>query len=156
VVLIRCPKPADHELVWRTLPQGRDKTVVESLARWVEDEYQSKRQERVDTADWPRHYLRVRRNAAISAVDKHDPGPLPRECLSLLWATILTERQVRAACNQSPVPVRIQSSHGSTRVLWRPSETNCAFGSTCAQQTTRSCLKSFRCRAPRKLELHSL
>ena len=35
--------------------------MVESLARWVADEYESKRQERVDTSDWPRRYLKVLR-----------------------------------------------------------------------------------------------
>ncbi len=41
--------------------------VVDSLARWVEDEYRSKREEKVDTSGWPRHYLRVR--AVLSVVD---------------------------------------------------------------------------------------
>ena len=40
--------------------QGRDKDVVESLARWVADEYQDKRKETVDTSTWRRRYFRVR------------------------------------------------------------------------------------------------
>ena len=38
--------------------------MVESLARWVEDEYENKRQERVDTSEWPRHDLKVHTGAA--------------------------------------------------------------------------------------------
>ena len=51
--------------------QGRDTAVVESLARWVADEYQSKRQERVDTSDWPRHYLRVRCVLCVTCSHAH-------------------------------------------------------------------------------------
>jgi len=88
MVSIRCRNPSDHELVWRPLLQGRDKAVVESLARWVEDEYQSKRQERVDTADWPRHYLRVRRNVDFCCRQFCSQGHQSgfHRCLSSLWA----------------------------------------------------------------------
>ena len=68
---------SDHQLIWRTLLQGRETKVMESLARWVADEYQSKRQEQVDTSDWPRHYLRVRHDATflLGAADNHGQGP---------------------------------------------------------------------------------
>lgn len=36
------------------MPQGKDKAVIESLARWVVDEYKDKRKEDVDTSEWPR------------------------------------------------------------------------------------------------------
>lgn len=36
--------------------QGKEHEIVESLAKYVMDEYQNKSQEKVDTSDWPRRY----------------------------------------------------------------------------------------------------
>lgn len=36
--------------------QGKEHEIVESLAKYVTDEYQNKCQETVDTSDWPRRY----------------------------------------------------------------------------------------------------
>ena len=36
--------------------QGKEHEIIESLAKYVTDEYQNKCQEKVDTSDWPRRY----------------------------------------------------------------------------------------------------
>ena len=51
--------PSEKSIIPICLQQGRDKDVVESLARWVADEYLDKRKEEVDTSSWQRRYLRV-------------------------------------------------------------------------------------------------
>ena len=38
------------------LSQAEEHEIVESLARYVTDEYQNKCQENVDTSDWPRRF----------------------------------------------------------------------------------------------------
>ena len=38
------------------LYQGRERPVVEALARWVADEFRDKRNSEVDTSSWPRCY----------------------------------------------------------------------------------------------------
>ncbi len=45
-VLLSCPPSS----------QSREEQVVEALASWVSDEFKDKRQEVVDTSDWPRRY----------------------------------------------------------------------------------------------------
>lgn len=37
--------------------QGKEPEIVESLAKYVTDEYQNKCQETVDTSEWPRRYV---------------------------------------------------------------------------------------------------
>lgn len=36
--------------------QGKEPEIIESLAKYVTDEYQNKCQETVDTSEWPRRY----------------------------------------------------------------------------------------------------
>ena len=36
--------------------QGKEPEIIESLAKYVTDEYQNKCQETVDTSTWPRRY----------------------------------------------------------------------------------------------------
>lgn len=40
-----------------TLLQGKEHEIVESLAKYVTDEYDNKLKEKVDTSDWTRRYI---------------------------------------------------------------------------------------------------
>ncbi len=43
-----------------TLLQGKEQEIVESLAKYVTDEYDNKLKEKVDTSDWTRRYSGTR------------------------------------------------------------------------------------------------
>jgi hypothetical protein len=40
-----------------TLIQGKEHEIVESLAKYVADEYDNKLKEKVDTSEWTRRYV---------------------------------------------------------------------------------------------------